>query len=136
MLVDSDRMSKAGFKHGDDSGAVVVWSCGGEWGERSPTSEGRVAGRRTGLSTLILLVSHDHEDGGPTIQLPAAEAAAPFRRLTVIQYTCLSDDARFAGKGEHKRRRLITATEGRVAPSQSDPSALVGWMTLFGIRTS
>jgi hypothetical protein len=25
---------------------------------------------------------NDHEDGGPTIQLPAAGAAAPFRRLT------------------------------------------------------
>src|SRR5687767_13251875 len=29
---------------------------------------------------------NDHEDGGPTIQLPAAEAAAPFQRLTAIQY--------------------------------------------------
>ena len=33
--------------------------------------------RHTSLPRRILLVSDDHEDGGPTIQLPAAAPAAP-----------------------------------------------------------
>ena len=52
-------------------------------GERSPTPESCVDKPSDRAAQLASSWSrNDHEDGGPTIQLPAAEAAAPFRRLT------------------------------------------------------
>ena len=42
------------------------------------THERRVSGPLTGPATIESSWSRDHEDGGPTIQLPAASSAAPF----------------------------------------------------------
>ena len=60
------------------------------------TSEGPT--RRRSANRACQLASswsrNDHEDGGPTIQLPAAEARCTLRSLSCVQYTRLGPFAR------------------------------------------
>ena len=65
------------------------WDC-------AETSEGPT--RRRSANRACQLASSwsrsDHEDGGPTIQLPAAEARCTLRSLSCVQYTRLGPFAR------------------------------------------
>jgi hypothetical protein len=67
------------------------WNC---FETRQGPTRGRSASRACQLASSWS--RNDHEDGGPTIPLPAAEARCTLRSLSCVQYTRLKPGARMA----------------------------------------
>jgi hypothetical protein len=68
-------------------------------------------------------LANDHEDGGPTIQLPAAEARCTLRFLSCVQYTGLRPSARTTAL-QRCSRICLSSVRGRAfrcAPSCYSP---------------
>ena len=65
------------------------WDC---FETREGPTRGRSANRACQLASSWS--RNDHEDGGPTIQLPAAEARCTLRSLSCVQYMRLRPSAR------------------------------------------
>ena len=71
-----------------------------DWGWGSAeTLEGPTCGRSANRACQLASSwsRNDHEDGGPTIQLPAADARCTLRSLSCIQYMRLKRPARTVG---------------------------------------
>lgn len=75
----------------DEVGAVVRLSRDGYRRESAETTEGRTCGRFSNRACQLASSwsRDDHEDGGPTIQLPAADARCTLRSPSFDQYTRL-----------------------------------------------